>query len=66
MIFFTAFTTASASISYFFISSAGVPDSPKGSRILAFHTGGLQGIKGANQFLKAKNRALVEFESSIF
>lgn len=39
---------------------------PKGSKILTFHTGGLQGIKGANQFLKAKNRALVEFESSIF
>ena len=39
---------------------------PKGSKILAFHTGGLQGIKGANQFLKNKNKALIEFESSIF
>ena len=29
MIIFTAFITESASISYFFISSAGVPDSPK-------------------------------------
>lgn len=39
---------------------------PKGSKILAFHTGGLQGIKGANQFLKSKNRPLIEFENSIF
>ena len=39
---------------------------PKGSKILAFHTGGLQGIKGANQFLKSKNKALIEFENSIF
>lgn len=39
---------------------------PKGSKILTFHTGGLQGIKGANQFLKNKNKALIEFESSIF
>ena len=39
---------------------------PKGSKILTFHTGGLQGIKGANQFLKSKNRAWIEFESSIF
>jgi len=29
---------------------------PKGSKILTFHTGGLQGIKGANQFLKSKGR----------
>lgn len=35
---------------------------PKGSKILAFHTGGLQGIKGANQFLKSKKRALIDFE----
>lgn len=28
----------------------------KGSKILTFHTGGLQGIKGANQFLKSKGR----------
>lgn len=39
---------------------------PKGSKILAFHTGGLQGIKGANQFLKSKNRPLIDFENSIF
>ena len=39
---------------------------PKGSKILTFHTGGLQGIKGANQFLKSKNRPLIDFESSIF
>lgn len=39
---------------------------PKGSKILAFHTGGLQGIKGANQFLKNKNKVLIEFENSIF
>lgn len=39
---------------------------PKGSKILALHTGGLQGIKGANQFLKSKVRALIEFENSIF
>ena len=29
---------------------------PKGSKVLAFHTGGLQGIKGANQLLKSKGR----------
>lgn len=29
---------------------------PKDSKILTFHTGGLQGIKGANQFLKSKGR----------
>lgn len=39
---------------------------PKGSMILAFHSGGLQGIKGANQFLESKNRMLIDFESSIF
>lgn len=32
----------------------------EGSKILTFHTGGLQGIKGANQFLKNKNRVLVD------
>ncbi len=32
---------------------------PKGSKILAFHTGGLQGIKGANLFLKSKGRELI-------
>ena len=39
---------------------------PKGSKILTFHTGGLQGIKGANLFLKGKNRTLIDFENSIF
>lgn len=29
---------------------------PAGSRILAFHTGGLQGITGANELLKKQNR----------
>lgn len=33
----------------------------KGSRILAFHTGGLQGISGANDWLKKKNKLLIEF-----
>jgi len=28
---------------------------PKGSKILAIHTGGLQGIKGMNNYLKNKN-----------
>jgi len=32
---------------------------PKDSKILTFHTGGLQGIKGANQFLKSKGRTLI-------
>lgn len=32
----------------------------KGSRILAFHTGGLQGISGANDWLKKKNKLLIE------
>lgn len=39
---------------------------PEGSRILAFHTGGLQGIAGANQLLKKKNRALIDFEKGHF
>ena len=34
---------------------------PKGSRILAMHTGGLQGIEGANEFLKLKQRPLINF-----
>ena len=29
---------------------------PKGAKILAFHTGGLQGVKGANLLLKSKGR----------
>lgn len=32
---------------------------PKGSKILAFHTGGLQGIKGANEMLKKQKRNLI-------
>ncbi len=32
----------------------------KGSKVLAFHTGGLQGIEGANQFLKTKNRTQIK------
>ena len=34
---------------------------PKGSRILAFHTGGLQGIFGANEMLKKQNREIIKF-----
>ena len=32
---------------------------PKGSKILAFHTGGLQGVFGANEMLKKQNRDLI-------
>lgn len=32
---------------------------PAGSRILAFHTGGLQGISGANELLSRQNRATI-------
>lgn len=32
---------------------------PVNSKILAFHTGGLQGIAGANEMLKKKNRNLI-------
>lgn len=32
---------------------------PKGSKILAIHTGGLQGIAGVNQQLKKKNQELI-------
>jgi len=34
---------------------------PDGSKILAFHTGGLQGIEGSNQLLKKQNRTLINF-----
>ena len=34
---------------------------PDGSKILAFHTGGLQGIFGANERLKKQNRPLIDF-----
>ena len=33
---------------------------PEKSKILAFHTGGLQGIEGANEMLKKKNRNLIK------
>lgn len=33
----------------------------EGSRILAFHTGGLQGVKGANKVLKKKHKTLIMF-----
>lgn len=33
---------------------------PKGSKILAIHTGGLQGIEGMNKVLKQKNLPLIE------
>lgn len=36
---------------------------PEGSRILAFHTGGLQGIAGANEMLKKQNRDLINDEN---
>ena len=34
---------------------------PDGSKILAFHTGGLQGISGANELLRKKNRELIKY-----
>ena len=33
---------------------------PEGSKILAFHTGGLQGISGANELLRKQNRDLID------
>ncbi len=33
---------------------------PSRSRILAFHTGGLQGVAGANEWLQNKNRELIK------
>ncbi|MEZ4852769.1 1-aminocyclopropane-1-carboxylate deaminase/D-cysteine desulfhydrase [Flavobacterium sp.] len=32
------------------------------AKILAIHTGGLQGIKGVNQVLNAKNKEIIEYE----
>lgn len=32
---------------------------PEGSKILCFHTGGLQGIEGANLLLEKQNRNLI-------
>ena len=34
---------------------------PENSKILAFHTGGMQGIEGANEMLKKKNRQIIDF-----
>ena len=33
---------------------------PEGSKILAIHTGGLQGVKGMNDYLKKKNIPQIE------
>ena len=35
---------------------------PENSKILAFHTGGLQGIDGANLVLKKQNRPIINFK----
>lgn len=35
---------------------------PEGSKILAFHTGGLQGISGANELLRKQNRHLIDID----
>lgn len=35
---------------------------PENSKILMIHTGGLQGIKGMNQFLEKKNRTKIAFD----
>ncbi|SHJ38207.1 1-aminocyclopropane-1-carboxylate deaminase/D-cysteine desulfhydrase [Flavobacterium haoranii] len=35
---------------------------PSGSKILAIHTGGLQGIKGVNKILKEKNKEIIIYE----
>ncbi|MGZ5193731.1 MAG: 1-aminocyclopropane-1-carboxylate deaminase/D-cysteine desulfhydrase, partial [Kaistella sp.] len=37
---------------------------PENSRILAFHTGGLQGITGANRLLEKQNRPLIKLIKS--
>lgn len=36
---------------------------PSGSKILAIHTGGLQGIKGVNKILKEKNKEIIIYEN---
>lgn len=36
---------------------------PKNSKILAIHTGGLQGIKGMNQMLSNKKKNLIQYEN---
>ena len=33
----------------------------KGSKILAIHTGGIQGIEGFNQKLKKKNKEIIVY-----
>lgn len=35
---------------------------PKGTKILAFHTGGLQGIKGINELLEKQQKKLINFQ----
>lgn len=35
---------------------------PKNSKILAFHTGGLQGVFGANDVLRKQNKTLINIE----
>ena len=35
---------------------------PQGSRILAFHTGGLQGVLGANEWLKKTKKELIKIK----
>lgn len=37
----------------------------EGSKILAFHTGGLQGIYGANEILKKQGRILINYDKTI-
>lgn len=37
----------------------------KGAKILAFHTGGLQGIYGANELLKKQRRTLIQIDKFI-
>ena len=33
---------------------------PKNSKVLAIHTGGLQGVKGVNEMLRRKKLPLIE------
>jgi 1-aminocyclopropane-1-carboxylate deaminase len=35
---------------------------PENSKILAFHTGGLQGIEGANQMRRKQNKSIIELD----
>lgn len=36
---------------------------PKGSKILAFHTGGLQGVQGANRLLASQHRPQIQYHT---